>query len=186
MNLTYQELEKLSSRNVDFIVSNDSFDNILKISKQLLNNEKWEPSLQEFAVKVLERLKVLNPVKWNSDWRYEAFLGHAYNIICDYDRKYLTYKNALAKVNPPPPELLVALARCYLSPEPPITFDESFTLVKKSIENNLYIEAVELICGLYKLQNDEKEEKKYRDILKKTKTQNFHLMPLDEFITFDP
>ncbi|CCB86949.1 putative uncharacterized protein [Parachlamydia acanthamoebae UV-7] len=57
------------------------------------------------------------------------------------------------KVQIPPPQLLVVMARCCIAPDkPPITEKEAISLVKQAIAIVPYIEAVELLRGCTNLQ----------------------------------
>lgn len=153
MNLfSYTELKRKSDDNEPSSLDVLGFEETLVIARQMLNNEEWDEDLQGYAVNLLEELQHKYSEKWNSNWKYDAFLGYAYDIILKYDERYEAYKRAFDKVHPPPPQLLVALAGCCWAPgHPPMTEEEAILLVKQVIANEMYIEAVELLRGLYNL-----------------------------------
>lgn len=121
------------------------------------------------------------PKEWNANWKYDALLGYAYHIILKYDERYAAYKRAFDKIEPPPPELLVAMARCCIAPgKPPITEEEAISLVKQAIATAPYVEAVELLRGLYKSIGNIKEQRYWEKVLENIKEASPHLPPLDQ------
>ncbi len=164
------------------LVNAIGFEGALYLACDMLNNEEWDESLQEYAARVLENLRKKYPEKWNSSWRYDALLGYAYHILLKYDERYVAYKRAFDNIQPlPPPQLLVAMARCCIAPgKPPITEEEAILLVKEAIKTTPYIEGVELLRGLYKSVGNIKEQKHWENILENIKKNGVHLPPLDQ------
>lgn len=161
------------------LVSLLSFNEILHLACEMLNNEKWDESLQEYATNVLEELRKKFPEKWNANWKYDALLGYAYHIILKYDERYAAYKRAFDKVSPTPPQLLVGIARCCSAPgKPPITEEEAISLVKQAIQSTRYIEAVGLLRGLYKSIGNIKEQQYWESVLEDIKDTGPHLPSL--------
>jgi hypothetical protein len=179
--LTYKELKQISIELVPANVIQDlGFEQALKIARDMLVNEEWDVSLQEFATKLLEELQNKYPEKWSKSWKYDALLGYAYDIILKYDERFEAYNRALAKVSPPPPQLLVALASCCWAPgKPPITEDEAISLVKQAIKTTPYIEAVQLLRGLCKSIGNIEEQKHWEKVLTNIKYSAAHLPTLD-------
>lgn len=156
------------------------FEDGLRLAYDMLFNEEWDESLQEYATSVLEELRRKYPDEWNSSWKYDAFLGYAYDIILKYDERYTAYKRAFDKTQPSPPQLLVALATCCIAPgKPPITEEEAIVLVKQAIKTNLYIEAVDFLRGLYKSIGNSEEELYWDKILERIKDNGDHLPSLE-------
>lgn len=157
---SYLELKKKSlNTNPQHFAQSLEFDEIINIACNMLHNEEWDNDLQKYAIQVLEALRKRSPNQWNATWRYDAILGYAYDVILDYDNRYIAYKRAYDNANLPPPELLVALARCCWAPgEPPITEAEAISLAKRAVETVPYIEALELLRGLYKSVGNTKEQ----------------------------
>ncbi len=157
------------------------FNNTIRMAIDMLNNEEWEESLQEYATNLLEELRKTCPEKWNASWQYDALLGYAYHIILKYDERYAAYKRAFNKIDHPPPQLLVAMARCCMAPgKPPITEEEAITLIKQAIETVPYIEAIELLRGLYKSTGNIKEQLYWEKVLENTRENGVHLPRLDK------
>ncbi|WP_428418496.1 hypothetical protein [Parachlamydia sp.] len=87
------------------------------------------------------------------------------------------------KVQIPPPQLLVVMARCCIAPgKPPITEKEAISLVKQAIAIVPYIEAVELLRGLYKSTGNVKEQLYWEKILENIKENGTHLPSASTFI----
>lgn len=179
--ISYEELKSISENQAPpNIVDSLCFEKTFCLVHQMLNNKKWDESLHEYGALLLENLRRSYPKEWNSHWKYDAFLGYAYDIIFDCDERYAAYHRAFQKANPPPPELLVAIARCCWSPgKPPITEKESISLVKKSIENIYYIESVRLLRGLYKSSGNIREQLYWENILDQIEKNGTHLPSLD-------
>lgn len=179
ININYEELKKKINIKPSDLIKMQGFNNTLVLTWNMIRNDQWDETLQIYATKLLEELKNEYPDRWNANWRYEAFLGYAYDVILNFDKRYIAYKKAFDKANPVPPELLVALARCCWSPgKPPITEEEAILLVKQSINNIQYIESIGLLRGLYKSMENEKEEKYWNNILSKVSENGVHLPPL--------
>lgn len=179
-SLTYTELKQKSENYAPLdLVSELGFEKTLNVARQMLTSEEWDESLQEYATKLLEEIRKKYPEKWNLNWKYDAFLGYAYDIVLKYDERYTSYKRALDKVHPPPPQLLVALAGCCWGPgKPPITEEEAISLVKQAIVSVNYVEAIELLRGLYKSIGNVKEQKHWDKVLENIKDRGTHLPSL--------
>lgn len=173
--------QKSSSNSPSDLVDTLRFDEALRLACDMLNNEEWDESLQEYATSILEELRKKYPKKWNDNWKYDALLGYAYHIILKYDERYAAYKRAFNKIQPTPPQLLVALARCCVAPgKPPITEGEAISLIKEAIATVPYIEAIELLRGLYKSTGNVKEQLYWEKFLENIRENGTHLPPLDQ------
>lgn len=171
--------QKSCSYNPSDLADRLGFDEALHLACDMLNNEEWDESLQEYATNFLEELRKKYPEEWNVNWKYDALLGYAYHIILKYDERYAAYKRALNKIQPPPPQLLVAVARCCIAPgKPPITEEEAIVLVKQAIETVPYIEAIELLRGLYKSTGNVKEQLYWEKVLENIRDSGIHLPSL--------
>lgn len=178
----YLELKQASNQHTPSNLANSlGFEKALFLACDMLNNEEWDESLQVYAANLLEELRAKYTEKWNSNWRYDALLGYAYDIVLNYDERYLAYKRAYDKVNPKPPQLLVAMAHCCWAPGmPPITEEEAILLVKEAIKTIPYIEGVELLRGLYKSIGNIKEQKRWEKVLESIQKDGVHLPSLCE------
>lgn len=178
----YMELKKKSNYyNPSELALLISFDEGLRTACDMLNNAEWDEDLQEYATNFLEELRKKDPKKWKSSWKYDALLGYAYHIILKYDERYAAYKRAFEKINPPPPQLLIAMARCCWAPgSPPITEDEAISLVKQALSTTIYYEGASLLRGLYKSIGNTKEQNYWENVLEKMKGKEIHLPPLDQ------
>lgn len=172
---------KSNSYSPSVLIDLIGFNEALVIACDMLNNEEWDESLQEYAINILEELRKKYPEVWDANWKYDALLGYAYHIILKYDERYTAYKRAFNKIHPPPPQLLVAMARCYFAPgKPPITEEEAISFVKQAIKTTPYVEGVELLRGLYKSIGNVKEQKHWETVLENIKDTGIHLPSLDQ------
>jgi hypothetical protein len=180
-SFTYTELKMKSLSFAPLSLAKElGFEGTLSIARSMLFNEEWDESLQEYATNLLEWAREIYPEKWNPNWKYDAFLGHAYDITLKYDERYAAYKRAFDKVALKPPQLLIALAHCSSAPGPSlVTEEEAILLVKEAIKTTPYIEGIELLRGLYKSQGNIKEQMYWENILEKTKDHGPHLPSLD-------
>lgn len=157
------------------------FQESVHMACNMLINDEWDEFLQKYAALLLEETQKKYPTLWNSSWRYDALLGYTYHIILKYDERYLAYKRAFNKIQPPPPELLVAMARCCIAPgKPPITEEEAIVLVKQAIKTTPYIEGISLLIGLYKSIGNNKEQMHWENILSNIQKTAPHLPSLDQ------
>lgn len=175
-----EQMKKTSTKSPSEIIKKLGFDETIRLACAMLMDDEWDENLQEFATSLLRELKKKYAEKWNSSWRFDALLGFACNIIMDYDGRYEAYKRAIDKVYPPPPELLIALARCYNGPGvPPITELEAITLIKEAMKEKLYPEGAMLLKGLYRSVGNKKEEQYWENISEKIKETDSELPRLD-------
>lgn len=186
-NRYFEAKENFSSFTPSAIVNMLGFVEGILLARDMLNNEAWDESLQEQAVILLEEIRQTFPQRWNSTWRCDAFLGYAYDIILNYDKRYTAFQRAIDKIEgPPPPQLLVAKAGCCIAPGyPPVSEEEAIQLVKTAIKDTLYIEAVEFLIGLCRSTKKDAERKYWEEVLQKIKETGVHLPPLDEFLEED-
>lgn len=182
-NISYfQLIEYANSINPSDLVNMLEFNSSLNMALNMLNNEEWEESLQKYATEILEAMRNKYPEKWNSSWRFDALLGYAYDIILNYDERYIAYKRALDKTTSAPPQLLIAIARCCIAPgTPPVSEDEAILFAKEAIQVTPYIEAIGLLRGLYKAKGNIEKQKYYETILNKISENGSHLPTLDDF-----
>lgn len=181
-NSKYFELKNISSNHTPSeLIESLDFKKAIHIACEMLNNQEWDESLHEFATSILEILRIKYPEKWNLSWKYDALLGYAYNILLKYDERYEAYKRAIDKIKSPPPELLVALAKCCIAPgKPLITVDQAIDLVKDAVSKVHYIEAIELLKGLYKSKGNVAEQLYWENILEKIINNGKHLPPINQ------
>jgi len=179
-NEKYLKLKRKSNENTpSSLIELLEFNEALLMVCDLLNNEEWNESLQEYAVNILEELRKKHPEQWDVNWKHDALLGYAYHITLNYEKRYAAYIRAFNKITPAPPQLLVAIARCCIAPgKPPITEEEAISLVQQAITPVNYVEAIELLRGLYKSTGNIKEEKYWEKILDSIKDTGPHLPPL--------
>lgn len=173
--------EKSKNYSPSVLVDKLGFNNSLSTAYDMLCNEEWDESLQEYATEILEELRKKYPLEWNISWKYDAFLGYAYHITLKYDERYEAYNRAFNKIQPPPPQLLIAMARCCIAPgKPPLTEEEAILLIKEAIKDTLYVEGIELLRGLYKSMGNTKEQQRWERVLENIKDTGTHLPSLDQ------
>ena len=162
------------------IVKSLPFSTAIALAYSLLYNKDWNDDIQEFAVKLLEVIRNYHQEEWNSSWEYDAFLGLACDITLKYDERYQSFKRALEKAKDPPPQLLIALARCCICPGfPPISYEDAIKYLKIALKDYLYVDGVSLLRAIYSLKKDTNNENYWMNILKKIETQNIESPSLD-------
>jgi hypothetical protein len=161
------------------IVESFSFADGLSLAYKLLLNENWDQNLQEFSIKLLNKLRNVFPEIWNASWQYDALLGMACNITNKYEERYEAYKRAYDKAENPPPGLFIELARCCICPgSPPISYDDAIELVLRAIKNAPYADGIGLLSHIYSLKDDATNEEYWKNILKNS-NQEFVSPPLE-------
>lgn len=169
---------------VDSVAEALGFVDGLRLSYRLLYNKSWEEELQQYAINLILSVKSKFPNEWEKDWRNEAFLGNAYNVLLGDDRNYnerhKAYLRAYKKSDPVPPELLIALASCFDAPgEPPVSYDQAIKWLKKSLEIEPYSAAVGLLSSIYWCKNDENELAFWQKTLKELQASGKRAPPLE-------
>lgn len=178
---TFDRMEKLRLEEPLKLIKVLGFEETIRLACAMLMNERWEEELQKFSVSLLQELRKQYIEKWNSSWRFDALLGFANDIIMDYDERYNAFKRALEKVDPAPPELLIAYAKCNSSPgTPPVTEEEAIALIKKAIKDKLYVEGVMFLRGIYWSMGNKREEMHWSKVLNTIKDNGAQLPRLDK------
>ncbi len=155
----------------------------IKLAYSLLYNKEWDEETQEFALHILEAIRSTHLKEWNSSWQYDGFLGLAYDICLKYDERYEALRRALEKTKNPPPQLLIALARCCECPgKPPISYEEAIAYLTLALKDYLYVDGVGLMRKIYWFKDDIKNEQYWADILKRIENHNIESPSLDSVI----
>ena len=135
------------------------FKKSLIIAYSLLYNDAWNEELQEYAVNLIYNVREIYPDEWESNWRYDAFLGSACDITLKYDERYEAYKRAYERASEPPPRLVIEFAHCCDCPGvPPITYDRAIELLRGVINNFPYLDAIALMSAVYALKGDDEKK----------------------------
>lgn len=168
-----KEWNELSFYPIQSIVRELDFKKAMIVAYQFLYNDDWDEVLQNFAVKLIYKIKDYYSSEWNSNWRNEAFLGLACDITLKYEERYNAYKKAFEKVHPPPPELLIELAGCCYCPgPPPISYEEAIDLLKNSIIYHPYKQAAALLKSIYSSKKDEENENYWSKMIDQITDEN--------------
>lgn len=123
----------------------------------------------EFGVNLLFALKKHNPGVWESDWRHDALLGIACGSHYKYDERYEAFKRAYDKAEKikgdDHPGLLISLAACHDAPGPPmISEDDAIALVKRAMDQKVYLDGAWELSSLYHTKGDIENHKKWKEI----------------------
>ena len=138
----------------------------LRIAYRLLYNNNWDDNMQEYAVSLLNELRIVHSTEWNKSWEYDALLGLACDITGKHDERYEAYNRAFERIKDPPPRLLIELARCCICPDPPpFSYDYAIGLVMKAMKDVTYTDGVSLLCNLYSLKWDDEKKDYWSNVL---------------------
>jgi hypothetical protein len=151
-----------------------SFKDGRDLAYKMLFNEERNDNLRDYATELLQEIREIHFEEWSSDWKNDVFLGDACYITMKYNERYEAYQRAYKKASPPPPYLLISLASCYHSPEPPITLDDAENLVKKALEKEMSIEGVVLLRGIYAEKKDQVKFDYWDKVLKEVEEKKIH------------
>jgi len=135
------------------------FKNAMLVAYKMLYNEAWQEYMQEYAVTLLFTLRGMYPTDFNSDWKWDAFLGAACDLTLKYEDKYEAYKRAYEKANPPPARLLIAFASCSDCPGVSLlSYDDAITLLKHAIQECPYLDALRALQSVYFSKRDREKQ----------------------------
>ena len=175
-NKDWQTLSKKYSPSV--LAENLRFVDALLLSRKMLEDELWDDKIQTFAIELIKSIKKAYPKEWGNDWRYDAYLGYAYDLRgWDYEEKFDTYRNAAEKSNPPDPEVLMRLAMIWSYPgvyKSKIDEKEAISLLEHSMSKIPYIEGVSALVRLYDELRDPEKKKYWENVLKRSEKSNLH------------
>lgn len=132
----------------------------MRLANSIFTYDHLYDPWQHYAIELLYAISDQYPKEWALSWRYDAYLGNACVFARRYDERYKAYRQAMTKVSPPPPELLVALASCNSTPgTPPVSQQEAIKILTEIALKKPYKDVVRmLVRGFYnKLQENPKE-----------------------------
>lgn len=174
------ELKQMSTGSTYELINSMGFEKTLQVVHQMLNDKEWDESLHHYATQLLEALREKHFLEWNSHWKYDAFLGYAYEIVSNFDERFNAYQRAFKKAHPPPPQLLVALAGCCSCPrKPPISEEKAIHLVEEAIKDTYYVDALIFLRGLYRSAGNHQKEKHWDSVLNQIQKEGKNLPSLD-------
>lgn len=127
----------------EYIASLFSFDEGIKIVHVLL-----DCSVGDFyyGMHILEAIQARYPERWSSSWEYDAYLGVWYDLCAMEDERYEAFLRAYNGANPPPPIVLIWLARCaHIPGDPPLSQDQAIAYAKESIKKCLYSDGLAVL-----------------------------------------
>lgn len=128
-------------------------------------NVKKSKELQKYAAHLIEAVKIRFPDEWVRDWHFEAFLGDAYDAIVEeeeenYNKRYQAYFCAYERADPPPPALMIKLAKCMDIPGcPQISYEDVAALAKTAFEIEPNSIAAGILCDIYSVNHMDKESR---------------------------
>ena len=154
------------------LAENLSFDEGRILAFKILFCQEWDSDLTDYATELLDQLRFIYAKEWSKDWKNDVFLGDAFFLANKYDEQYAAYKRAYEKIQPAPPYLLLSLASCYLSFDPPITIDEAEKLTLQALNKELSLRGVILIRGIYASKNDQVKFDLWDKIYQQLKEEN--------------
>ncbi|MGA8164986.1 MAG: hypothetical protein WB791_08200 [Waddliaceae bacterium] len=177
--------------NLEFFIKNKDWDNILKkysqkrlakdlsfiegliLSRRLLEDENWDDNLQTFAIELIKSIKEVYQKEWDTDWRYDAYLGYAYDLRgWDYEEKFDAYKKAANKSVTPDPEVLMRLAMIWSYPgvyKSKIDEKQAIELLENAMKKKPYVEGVSCLIDLYNEIGKMQEKHYWEKVLEESK-----------------
>lgn len=157
-----------------FLVKVVPFKKGMSIAYHMLFNDGIDDDLRLYAVRLLQEIRQYYSQEWSSDWKNDVFFGDACYLTLNYEERYAAYKRAYDEAIPAPPSLLISIAGCYIAPEPSITIDEAEKLTKRALKEEMSIEGVILLRGIYAKKKDQVQFDYWDTILKKLQEKNIH------------
>lgn len=145
------------------------FQDALRFADRLLTIDPFYDPWRQYAIELLYSVREHYPKEWNASWRHDAYLGNLCAIAYRYNEKYAAYRQAMTKISPIPPELLVAFARCNSAPGTPlVSEEEALKILIEVVNKKPYKDVVRMIVkGGYKRFKYHPEELDYWEDLYK-------------------
>jgi len=149
----------------DRVLAELGFINSIRFVRTLMCDEDYN-LLAEYGTQLLVCLRKKQP-DLCSHWKYNAYLGHAYYLGCDYPNSFWEYHKAMQVANQQTPAVLLGIAsaiRAYqgsplyedasLYPPCPMTIKDAIGFAKLAIKEKMYTEPVVLLRALYRELGD--------------------------------
>jgi hypothetical protein len=139
------------------------FRDAMRLADRLLTHNYMYDPWRHYAIEFLYAIRDRFLDEWSLSWRYDAYLGNACVFACRYDERYKACRQAMTKVSPAPPELLVALASCNSAPgKPPVSEEEALRILSEVAHKKPYKDVVRmLVRGCYERFREKPEELVY-------------------------
>lgn len=145
------------------------FRDAMRLADRFLTHDYLYDPWRHYAIELLYSIRDQFSKEWSLSWRYDAYLGDACAFANRYDERYNAYQQAMTKVSPIPPELLVALASCNSAPgKPPVSEEEAVKILTEVAHKKPYKNVLRmLIKGCYEKFRENPEELAYWERLYK-------------------
>lgn len=154
------------------------FKKAMVLSKMLLENEKWDSDLQEYAIELIENIKQLYSREWNRDWKHEAYLGYAYGALgWDIEKEFEAYSTAVQKSATPPIEILMHMALLWSYPgiyKAKMDEERAIRIFEKVVQTIPYIEAVGALIRLYEETKQIDKAMYWKEVLKESEQKDLY------------
>jgi len=139
------------------------FRDAMRLADRLLTHDYLYDPWRHYTIEFLYAIREQFPKEWATSWLFDAYLGNACVFSCRYDERYKAYRQAISKISPIPPELLVAFADCHSAPgKPPVSEEESIRILTEVAHKKPYKDVVRmLVRGCYKKFRKNPEELAY-------------------------
>lgn len=151
------------------------------MAHEVLYADFFDDGLRDFAISVLETIRVDHTKEWESSWKYDAFLGHCYSYLMREEDSFAAYESAFKKAPRNTfPGLLVALSGCLNLPGGlTIEYMRAILYLKRAIKDYLYKDAVQLLRAVYSIKGDKEKEDYWWDVYERIKNTNAASPSLD-------
>ena len=175
--ISKKNLEDLvSNYTVEDLVKSLSFKKALILSKKLLENDEWDPNLQEYAIHLIEKIRKSHPEEWNNDWRHEAYLGYAYGALgCDIEKEFNAYSIAAKRAISPPMEISMHMALLWSYPgiyKTKMDEEKAIKILEQVANKIPYMEAVGGLVRLYEETKQSDKAAYWKEILKESEKKD--------------
>ncbi|NGX58060.1 MAG: hypothetical protein K940chlam3_00961 [Chlamydiae bacterium] len=177
----------ISQKKLEEIVQEYSLEELVKLlsfrkglflSKLLLENQKWNSNLQEFAISLIEKIKQSHPKEWDEDWRHEAYFGYAYGALgWDIEKEFDAFYMAAQKSITPTPEILMHMAILWSYPgidRKKMDRERAIDILERVARDIPYMEAVGCLVRLYEETKQKDKAGYWKKILLESEKQELY------------
>lgn len=158
------------------IVNLLSFKEAVILADNLFNKNYFDHLIQEFAINLLFKIKEIDDVEWDQDWKNDIYLRWLCYIAYRYEEAFELCKRAYSRFSDPPESILIDMAQFAEGPPecPSISDDEAEELLKKAFAKKPSYEAANKLKRLYSRKKNIEQEKYWRKISEEAKEKNIH------------
>jgi hypothetical protein len=146
------------------------------LANSLFVKNHSDPSIEEYAINLLFKIKDVYHTEWEKDWKNDIYLAELCSITWRDKDAFELHRQTYNKFSDPPEAVLIAMASCRNSPPGSLssTDEEAEKLLKQAFDKKPSYEAALMLKSLYHAKGDSRQKKYWEAMCQEAEKKNIH------------